>query len=197
MELDLTRLNSLAFMDFQEITQAEKPPIKPTEPLNGGGESKTAQEQEKPVERLTEGLGRLQREADAKKQEIDRSLAIYREYQQNIKTSGQLQTDIIKGAKAGEDIYSLFLKAVQAISLMASNKLFYSLLEADIKTIYGAGLLQPQPLRMELNAVQERLTRLRDALQREGEPEDSRQRIKSAIKAHEAEAERLQGLIEQ
>jgi hypothetical protein len=108
MELDFTRLNSLAFMDFTA-------PKKPSETLKGEGEYKTPIEVKKPLETLTEGLegiNKLQREADRKKQDIDRSLAICREYQQNIKTSSQLQTEILKGARAGENIYSLFLKAV-------------------------------------------------------------------------------------
>ena len=67
------------------------------------GNIKTLTEPKKPLETLTEGLEgihKLQRQADAKKQDIDCSLAICREYQQNIKTSSQLQTEILKGAKA-------------------------------------------------------------------------------------------------
>jgi hypothetical protein len=129
MELDFTRLNSLAFIA----------PKKPSETQKGEGEYKTPIEAKKPLATLTEGLegiNKLQREADRKKQDIDRSLAICREYQQNIKTSSQLQTEILKGARAGEDIYSLFLKAVKAISLMTSNTVFYSQLEGDIRAIY-------------------------------------------------------------
>jgi len=132
MELDFTRLNSLAFIA----------PKKPSETQKGEGEYKTPIEAKKPLETLTEGLegiNKLQREADRKKQDIDRSLAIYREYQQNIKTSSQLQTEILKGARAGEDIYSLFLKACKAISLMTSNTVFYSQIEGDIRAIYGQG----------------------------------------------------------
>ena len=132
MELDFTRLNSLAFMK-------KEAPKKPSETLKGEGEYKTPIEAKKPLETLTEGLegiNKLQREADRKKQDIDRSLAICREYQQNIKTSSQLQTEILKGVRAGEDIYSLFLKAVKAISLMTSNTVFYSQLEGDIRAIY-------------------------------------------------------------
>lgn len=199
MELDLTRLNSLAFMDFAETPPEKQPSKMLVEPRKEGGEYETIPSAKEPLQGLTEGLqgiGRLQREADQNKAEKDRILAIYQEYQRNIASSGQLQTEILKGAKAGEDIYSLFLKAVQAISLITSNTHFYSQLEADIKSIYGVGLLQPPPLREELRAVQERLTRLREALQRAGEPEDSLQRIRSAIKAHEAREYQIQGLLE-
>ena len=188
MELDFTRLNSLAFMK-------KEAPKKPSETLKGEG--KTPIEVKKPLETLTEGLegiNKLQREADRKKQDIDRSLAICREYQQNIKTSSQLQTEILKGVRAGEDIYSLFLKAVKAISLMTSNTVFYSQIEGDIRAIYGQGLLDPLPLQIELQQVQERLKRLREAEERELEA-DSRERIKRAVTAHENRIAELEALI--
>ena len=187
MELDFTRLNSLAFIA----------PKKPSETQKGEGEYKTPIEAKKPLETLTEGLegiNKLQREADRKKQDIDRSLAICREYQQNIKTSSQLQTEILKGVRAGEDIYSLFLKAVKVISLMTSNTVFYSQLEGDIRAIYGQGLLDPLPLQIELQQVQERLKRLREAEERELEA-DSRERIKRAVTAHENRIAELEALI--
>ena len=83
MELDLTRLNSLAFMDF---TGKKEAPKKPSETLKGEREYKTPIEVKKPSETLTEGLegiNKLQREADRKKQDIDRSLAICRKYRPN------------------------------------------------------------------------------------------------------------------
>ena len=195
MELDLTRLDSLAFMDF---TGKKEAPKKPSETLKGEGEYKTPIEVKKPSETLSEGvegINKLQREADRKEQDIDRSLAICREYQQNIKTSSQLQTEILKGARAGEDIYSLFLKAVKAISIMTSNTVFYSQFEGDIRAIYGQGLLNPVPLQIELQEIQERLARLREAEQRELDG-DSKDRIKRAIKAHEAKIADLETLIQ-
>ena len=190
MELNLDRLNGLRFVDFQE----KQPAKTPTEELLGTEEYKTSAEQENALKRQIEGLGALQRKADQNKAEIDRNLEVYRTYQENIKRSGQLQTDILKGARAGEDIYSLFLKAVQAISCMTSNKTFYSQLEEDIKTIYGRGLQEPAPLLLEIQQAQTRLSKLREAEQRETEP-DSLQRIRSAIKAHESKIAELKALI--
>lgn len=198
MELDLTRLNSLAFTDFKREQEKKQAPESPTEPRNASGEYKTIADDKKPLETLTEGLEgihKLQRQADAKKMDIDRSLAICKEYQQNIKTSSQLQTEILKGAKAGESVYSLFLKACKAISLMTSNSVFYSQLEGDIRAIYGQGLLDPLPLQIELQETQERLTRLREALNREIEP-DAKDRIQRAVKAHEAKIADLESLIQ-
>ena len=198
MELDLTRLNNLAFADFKREQEKKQAPESPTEPRKASGEYKTIAGDKKPLETLVEGLQgihKLQRQADAKKMDIDRSLAICKEYQQNIKTSSQLQTEILKGAKAGESVYSLLLKACKAISLMTSNSVFYSQLEGDIRAIYGQGLLDPLPLQIELQETQERLTRLREALNREIEP-DAKDRIQRAVKAHEAKIADLESLIQ-
>lgn len=198
MELDLTRLNNLAFADFKREQEKKQAPESPTEPRKASGEYKTIADDKKPLETLVEGLEgihKLQRQADAKKMDIDRSLAICKEYQQNIKTSSQLQTEILKGAKAGESVYSLLLKACKAISLMTSNSVFYSQLEGDIRAIYGQGLLDPLPLQIELQETQERLTRLREALNREIEP-DAKERIQRAVKAHEAKIADLESLIQ-
>ena len=198
MELDLTRLNNLAFADFKREQEKKQAPESPTEPRKASGEYKTIADDKKPLETLVEGLEgihKLQRQADAKKMDIDRSLAICKEYQQNIKTSSQLQTEILKGAKAGESVYSLLLKACKAISLMTSNSVFYSQLEGDIRAIYGQGLLDPLPLQIELQETQERLARLREALNREIEP-DAKDRIQRAVKAHEAKIADLESLIQ-
>ena len=194
MELNLDRLNKLAFAGFSEEAPEKRPSTTPAEPLLEGGQYKTPTREEKPAEGLTEGLGALQLEADRNKAEKDRSLEICRRYQENIRKSEQLQTDILKGARAGEDIYSLFLKAVEAISCMTSNPLFLSQIEGDIKTIYGRGLQEPAPLRLELRETQKRLDRLREAQQRETET-DSLQRIAQAVKAHEARIAELTGQI--
>ena len=185
---------------FCSDTGEKQAPEKPVEPLKGDREYKNLTEPEKPVKRLVEGLEsqqakQLHLEAVREQEERKRTLEIYREYQQNIKTSSQLQTEILKGARAGEDIYSLFLKAVKAISLMTSNSLFYSQLEGDIRAIYGQDLLDPLPLQIELQQTQERLTRLREAEQRELDG-DSKERIKRAVKAHEAKIADLESLIQ-
>ena len=116
---------------------------------------------------------------------------VYMQYQENIKTSSQLQTDILKGLKAGENVYSLLLKASKAIELMTGNKLFYSQIERDIIDIYGAGLLEKPPLKLELEAVQGRLQKLRQAQERDGDTGN----IATAIKAHEDRAGQIQELL--
>lgn len=199
MELDFSKLNNLAFMDFKELPPEKQPSKTPLEPFLETEEYKTTPKEENALEGQInglEGIPILQRQADANKADRERALAVYREYQSNIKVSSQLQTDILKGAKRGEDIYSLFLKAVQAISLMTSNTVFYSQLNDDIRAIYGAGLLEPKPLELELEEVQGRLERLIEASKRGTETADSLQRIERAIQAHKQRATELKGKIE-
>lgn len=185
---------------FSPIGEEKQAATSPVEPFLGTGEYKTITEPQKPAERLTEGLEgqqakKLYLDTQREREDRQRSLEVYRTYQENIKTSSQLQTEILKGLKAGEDVYSLFLKAAKAISLMTSNSLFYSQIEADIEAIYGRGLQEQAPLQCELAEVQKRLTRLKEAQAEELE-HDSRERIGRAIQAHEAKIAQLQGKID-
>ena len=69
--------------------------------------------------------------------------------------------------------------------------MFYEQVKVEVKAIYGEGLLEAVPLEMELEEVQERLRRLREAEARDGD----NKRISGAIAAHERKADRLRGLL--
>ena len=159
-------------------------------------EPKTPQKAPQRATEGTETAGRLLAQYRQEKAEHERTLEVYREYQKNIRESGSLRTDILKGAKAGEPPVALLLKAVKCISLMTGDTVFYSQLEGDIKSIYGAGLLEPEPLELELKGVQERLQNLQKALERDTEPADSKQRIERAIQAHRDRETQLKSMIE-
>ena len=187
-------------LDFTGLFSQEEVTESPVEPLLGAGAINNPIESQKPVQGQINGLEREQAkqlflQATREQEDHRRSLEVYRNYQENIKTSSTLQTQILKGLKAGEDVYSLFLKAAKAISLMTSNSLFYSQTEEDLKAIYGRGLQEKPPLQMELEEVQERLQRLREAEKRE-QASDSKERIHRAIQAHENKATELRGMIE-
>lgn len=194
MELDFTKLNSLAFMDFTEIPPEEQLFEKPLEPEENNlpQHENASQWQGKDLQ----GIRILQRQADANKAERERALAVYKEYQSNTKISEQLQIDILNGAMLGENIYSLFLKAVQAISLMTSNRAFYNQLNDDIRAIYGVGLSELKPLELELEEVEKRLEKLREASKIGAEPADNLQRIGRAIQAHEQRIAQLKQKVE-
>ena len=197
-------------LDFSGLFSAEpeekRPSKSPVEPFLGAGEYKTLATQEKPVEGLKTGLESIPRteppeqakilllDKQREREDHQRSLEAYRAYQENTKRSEQLQSEILKGIKAGEDVYSLFLKAAKAISLMTSNSVFYSQIEDDTRSIYGRGLNYKPPLQNELQDTQKRLQRLLEAEQREADT-DSRERIKRAVKAHREHIAELEAMI--
>lgn len=187
-------------LDFTGLFSQAEATESPVEPLLGAGATNNPTEQQKPVQGQIKGLEREQvkqlfLQATREQGDHRRSLKVYRTYQENTLISSTLQTQILKGLTAGEDVYSLFLKAAKVISLMTSNSLFYSQTEEDIKAIYGRGLQEKPPLQMELKEVQERLQRLREAEKRE-QDKDSKERIQRAIQAHENKATELRGMIE-
>ena len=140
-----------------------------------------------------ENLGsvkKLQRQADAVNAERERARKVYATYQENIKQSSQLQGEILKGIKEGEDLAPLFLKAMKIISNMTGNTALYIQAKGDIRAIYGKGLKDPGAISEEIEEAQERLQRLQEALEREDD-KNSKQRIKGAIKAHRELIERL------
>lgn len=187
-------------LDFTGLFSQEEAPESPVEPLLGAGAINNPIEPQKPVQGQINGLEREQAkqlflQATREQEDHRRSLEVYRTYQENIKTSSTLQTQILKGLKAGEDVYSLFLKVAKAISLMTSNSVFYSQTEEDLKAIYGRGLQEKPPLQIELEEVQGRLQKLIEADKREKDS-DSKERIQRAIQAHKNKATELREMIE-
>lgn len=194
MELDFSKLNKLGFIDFEDIEEAigtapeatetepegEVPPLdlKPLETASTAPEG-----QELAFIKLTR-----EQEGRARQQEA------YRDYQTNIKNAGDLRSQILNGARAGEDPIDLLLKACKCISLMTGEKLFSEQVEQDLRAIYGKALLEPVPLKWELDGVKDSLDRLQQALQRETKPED-KQRIEKAIEAHRKKAGELEELL--
>ena len=125
----------------------------------------------------------------------DEAQRVYKTYQENIRKAGGLRSELLKGAQAGESCYSLLLKACKCISLMTSDSVLYSSMESVITSVYGHGLLEPQPLEIELAQIRERLATLRASQQRETVPE-AQERISDSIKAHERKAAELEWLID-
>lgn len=120
----------------------------------------------------------------------------YKAYQDNIKRSGDLRAEILRGIKSGESTPTLLLKAVECISNMTGDKLFYTQAEKDIKAIYGEAFLSGESLELELVEVEERLSMLKKAYKREDIDEGDKERITIAIKSHEKRQETIKALIE-
>lgn len=93
--------------------------------------------------------------------------AVYKAYQENILITERGRSAILKGLHQGTDIYLLFLQATKVISLMTNDKLFNEQATEAIKAIYGEGLGEGQSLQLELEEVQQRLSKLTGAGHRE------------------------------
>lgn len=137
----------------------------------------------------------LQALSDENRAKLENAAKVYAKYQKNTLVSDNLQCEINKGLKSGEDIYVLFLKAVKAISLMTNNSAFYDVARKDLISIYGAGLKEPPALEIELKDVQTRLDKLR-AASRDETDSDNVARIKTAVEWHEKEVSRIEKQIE-
>lgn len=109
----------------------------------------------------------------------------------------QLKAEILKQLRAGEDIHSLFLQAMKAISLLTGEKITYTVAEKELKAVYGYGLEQPPVLQTLLDETETRLNKLRAAAQEEiNKDTDDYKRITGAIAAHERRAAYLRGKLE-
>ena len=123
------------------------------------------------------------------------SARICREYLDNVSATDALQAEILKGIKAGEDFYHLFLKAVKAVSLMTSNPQFYNQIKRDCRTLYGGIFNNKEPLVEMLEETRDRMEKLEKAAAIEADI-DARDRITRCIDAHKEKIAELEAQIE-
>lgn len=121
---------------------------------------------------------------------LERLTATYKKQQENIKKLEQLRAEINKDIQAGEPIYKVLLKAIECISLMTGDRVFYDMNKNNLQTIYGI-LGEPAAIEIERQEVEQRLKRLMAAYEKEKDP-GAKQRIKAAIKAHEEKIKTLE-----
>lgn len=175
MKLNFEKLNNLTATAPAEEMEKKRAYTSPSKPLL---------ESEPYTDTKTDKKG-VQSHTDSHNREA------YSVYQRNIRASSQLQTDIIKGLEAGEDIYLLFLKATRAIANMTGNEAYYTQTKQSLISIYGEALKEQTPLKLELKTVRDRLTKLERAESGTAET-DSKKRIARAIKVHKKIIETLE-----
>ncbi len=83
--------------------------------------------------------GPLQRRSDQRKEQLQRAAEVYRRYQESTIATERLQAEILTGIRAGEDLQSLLLKAVKALSLAVNNRELYEQAEKGIAEHYQSG----------------------------------------------------------
>ncbi len=109
---------------------------------------------------------------------------VWKEYQTHIRETEMLQTEIMKGAKAGESLASLLLKCARALSLATGSDTFCEQVERSLQAVYGEALGDKGALTLELEAARCRLEKIRGAQAEEKDPE-LHQEMELAIRAHE------------
>lgn len=120
----------------------------------------------------------------------------YGVFHDNIRKAGTLRSYITKGILSGEDSYTLLLSAIECISLMTGDKLFYNHNKANIIAVHGLGLLESVPIEIELEETNKRLDLLLRPELMENEAEDSKKRILQAIKEHKQRAKKLRSAVD-
>lgn len=116
---------------------------------------------------------------------IDHYRSPEKEYLKARLQCSQQQAAILKQLRAGESIYSLFLQAMKALSLLTGEEITYTVAEKELKAVYGYGLEAPDVLQTLLSEAGERLKKLEAAEQAEKDKTtDEYKRICGAIAAH-------------
>lgn len=185
--------NALSWLNISDPAE-NRPQEKPAERGKQSGVIDNTNKKENAAAGALEGLGGLQRKLDQRQAEKAALAAIFAQHNENTKTTGKLQTDILKGIEAGENIYKLFLMAARALSMTIGNPGFYTMIENNIIAIYGGGLNEPGALDLEKEQTRARLEKLTAAEARAGN-EDDRQRIRKAIIRHRERIQELEAAI--
>lgn len=185
INLDFSGLNEISANGSQAARDFETPAYKENQQPTEAGADR---------EQPDTGNVKLQREADRITDERERAKAVYGEYQRNIKNGGLLINEIEKGIQSGADVYDLLLKALQVIGYCTADRSLYDRCKKMIISVYGDALKQPQPIRLELEEVNDRIKHLQAAADTCTD-NDSRERLQRAIRAHRARADELTAAI--
>lgn len=203
MELDFTWLTNLgqeqAKQAFTPATSENRPAVTHFDGILKGGQYDSLFKEKSPTESHSEphrATEILQLKEEARRADHQRAVEVYKDHQKNIRFTEEIQAQILKGVKVGEDPCSLLLKAVEAISKMTGNQHFYKQVRADLIAVYGEALLYPLPIQWEIDETMERFQKILEAMGREHDP-DAMKRIEASAKAHYAKVEKLQALLDQ
>lgn len=182
-------------IDFSAL-DAISAPSAPTTHEQGGGGKLSTPDPTSANRGNSDGLGRLQQEADKNGGDLQRARDVYNEYQHNILAASEAKNAILKGIDKGESLCALLLLAAEAIARTTNDSVFASVVKRKLVEVRGLGLGDPEALDVERQAIEQRLDNLRAALERErGTEQESG--IKWAIRAHEQERQRIEKLLEQ
>lgn len=137
--------------------------------------------------------GKLQTVADQVRRERQQNRDIIANNIKANREADKTLEDIIKGLKAGKPIELLFLQACQALTAIKNEAFLMSQIRQELTAVYGAGLGEPGAIDAEIEQIQGRLLKLKQAAT-SPEKTAEKQKIQAAILAHEAELKRLEAM---
>lgn len=118
MGLDLSKL-------FGTVNDTTEAPIEKEIQSKGIEVSNNTQS---PSESLSEPhRGKIYNKLEKDRENKERARKVYDEYQRNTKRTEQLRSQINRGIAEGAETEALLLQALECISLMTDDKLFYSM----------------------------------------------------------------------
>lgn len=90
------------------------------------------------VKRITKQVAIREKKAirqgfEENREDYFRQLAMYAQFQEDIRLSGMLLSEILKGLHAGEEIHSIFDKACECISRMTGDAVFLKLCRKEME----------------------------------------------------------------
>ena len=118
-------------------------------------------------------------------------LEVYQTYLKRVRESEELQMQIIRGVREGEDCYHLLLLAARAISRMTGSNVLLDEVEKMVRSVYGEALGEKIPLEIEIQSTRERLEKIRKAAA-SADNLDLKDTMDLAVRSHEIRLKRLE-----
>lgn len=168
-------------------------PSKPQKATTATGRVDIPPQEKTPTEASKPPIKDLSLERDA--EERQRVADNYKRQAEAIRKTEMLRTAITKGIKRGEPLPVLFLQAIECAGVATGDRVFIDQCKADLVTVYGIGLHQPEAAAVELGEVRERLGNLERAYNKEWITPDEKQRIAAAIRAHRERETHLAAIV--
>ena len=113
------------------------------------------------------------------------------QYLENTRRTEELQSEVLRGAKSGEDPAQLLILCSRALSLVTNNPVFADEVERAMMAVQGHALGDPALTRQELEETKARLERIREAYAAE-EDLSLKEEMEQAIRWHEKRVKELE-----
>lgn len=132
---------------------------------------------------------------EREKRQSERERRTYIKYQEAIKKTEHLKTEVMKGTANGIDLALLLTKACKCLAILADDEQFYNIVTDNINTIYGKGYQREAVQVAIIEQLEEEAEKLKQALDQDYSDEEKK-RIKSALLFHQKEIEKIKNFFQ-